>query len=296
MQQSSSLPSLSRREFLGTLVVVGSAAVLSRTAAAASAGPRWQIGCYTRPWTQHDYRVALDAIAKAGFKYAGLMTTNSKTKLVISCETTPEEAAAVSHELKQRGLKVPSIWGGRFKDVNELKRLIDNCVICGCPNLLLGGTNEKQAEAYYKIVGDCCEYAASKGVALSIKPHGGNNANGVQCRDLIRKVGHKNFGLWYDPGNVFYYSKGQLDPVDDAAAVDGLVMGMCVKDFRPPNEVMLTPGTGKVNFRKVLERLKQGGFTSGALVVECLSPGDLPHLQAEAIKARRFVESLIYRL
>jgi sugar phosphate isomerase/epimerase len=56
--------------------------------------------------------------------------------------------------------------------------------------------------------------------------------------------------------------------------------------------VALTPGTGIVNFPKVMARLKQGGFTSGPLVVECLAPGDLPHLAAEAAKARQFLTVL----
>jgi hypothetical protein len=38
--------------------------------------------------------------------------------------------------------------------------------------------------------------------------------------------------------------------------------------------------------------LKQGGFTHGPLVVECLEPGDLAHVNAEAVKARRFLETL----
>jgi sugar phosphate isomerase/epimerase len=191
-------------------------------------------------------------------------------------------------------MKVISIWDGGFPTENAdgLKRLIDNSAACGCPNLLLGGTDEKHADAYYKIVADCCDYAASKGVGLSVKPHGGNNANGAQCRKLIEKVGHKNFGLWYDPGNIFYYSDGKLDPVDDAAAVNGIVVGMAVKDFRPPKEVGLTPGTGKVDFPKVMARLKQGGFTGGPLVVECLNPGALASVNAEAVKARQFLETL----
>jgi sugar phosphate isomerase/epimerase len=272
--------SLNRRQFIGTLMTATAGLALTRSFAAE---PRWQIGCYTRPWGQFDYRVSLDAIAEAGFKYAGLMTTNSKNKLIISVTTTPEEAAAIGGEVKQRGMKVISLWGGSFKQTEELKRLIDNCVACGCPHLLLGGTNEKQADAYYKIVAECCDYAASKKVGLSVKPHGGNNAN---------KIGHKNFGLWYDPGNVFFYSGGELDPVKDAADVDGIVVGMSVKDFRPPKEVMLTPGTGKVDFPKVMARLKQGGFTGGPLVVECLELGESPHLKAEAVKAREFLEKL----
>ena len=116
---------------------------------------------------------------------------------------------------------------------------------------------------------------------------------GPQCRKTIEMVGHKNFRIWHDPGNIFYYSDGKLGPVDDAATVDGLVSGMSVKDFQPPKEVFVTPGTGKVDFPKVMARLKQGGFTGGPLIIECLAPGDLPHLLAEAKKARAFVEQLV---
>ena len=255
---------------------------------------RWQIGCYTRPWAAHDYRVALDSIAAAGFKYVGLMTAKSKDNLLISVDTTPEEAAAVGAEVKQRGLKVISLWGGQFPTDGPagLKHLIDNSAACGCPHLMLGGTSEKQQAAYYKIVADCCDYAQAKGVGLSVKPHGGSNPSGAECRKIIDRVGHKNFRIWYDPGNVFFYSDGKLDPVDDAAAVNGVVIGMSVKDFRPPKQVDLTPGTGKVDFAKVLARLKQGGFRSGPLVVECLAPGDLAHLKAEAVKARQLLEKL----
>lgn len=254
----------------------------------------WQIGCYTRPWAAHDYRVALDGIAAAGFKYVGLMSTKSKDKLIISVTTTPKEAAAVGVEVKRRGLKVISLWGGPFPTDGPagLKRLIDNSAACGCPHLMLGGTSEKLSAPYYKIVADCCDYAQAKGVGLSVKPHGGSNASGAQCRKIIDRIGHKDFRIWYDPGNVFYYSDGKLDPVDDAAAVDGVVIGMSVKDFRPPKDVELTPGSGKVNFLKVLARLRQGGFTRGPLVVECLAPGDVAHLRAEAAKARQFLVKL----
>ncbi len=41
------------------------------------------IACYTRPWAKYEYRVALDAIAEAGYKYVGLMTTKGRTQ--VSC-------------------------------------------------------------------------------------------------------------------------------------------------------------------------------------------------------------------
>ena len=260
----------------------------------------WQIGCYTRPWDKYDYRVALDAIAEAGYKYAGLMTTKGPGGLVISVATTPEEAAQVAQEVRKRGLRVASIYGGGIPvdksleaGIEGLRKLIDNCAACGAMNLLMGGVGSKQEyEPYYKAIAECCDYAASKGVGISVKPHGGLNATGPQCRKTVEFVGNKNFGIWYDPGNIFYYSDGKLSPVDDAPMVDGLVTGMCVKDYRHPKEVLVTPGTGQVDFPAVFAKLKAGGFKKGPLVVECLEPGDLPHLLAEAKKARRFVENL----
>jgi len=302
---------ITRRGFLGRSVALGTAGMLipglQAKAAEANKPSGWQVGIYTRPWAKYDYRVALDAMAEAGFKYAGLMTTKAaKGNLVISANTPLEEAQKVGEEAKQRKLVLVSTYGGGFplkKGVSDLKeaieglrRLIDNVAAAGCPSLLLGGTGSPDLqEPYYKTVAACCDYAAEKGMNITVKPHGGLNSTGPQCRKIVESVGRKNFGLWYDPGNIFYYSEGKVDPADDAATVDGLVFGMSVKDFQAPKRVDLTPGTGLVNFPKVMERLKKGGFTSGALVIECLAPGDPAATLAEAKKARQFVEQLVQK-
>ncbi len=292
---------LTRRDFLRTTTALGLASLTKPLTALAADSPAYQLGCYTRPWDQFEYRVALDGIADAGFKHAGLMTAKGKSWILITVDSTLEEVAAIAEEVKQRGLKTLSIYGGDFPvaksveaGVAGLKKLIDHCVVCACPNLLLGGTtDEKLLQPYYKVVAECCDYAASKGVGLSVKPHGGQNATGPQCRKLIEQVGHRSFRLWYDPGNICYYSDGKLDPVADSATVDGLVVGMSVKDFKLPKEVLVTPGTGQVNFREVLARLRKGGFTRGPLIVECLTRGDTPaKITAEAKQARLFLEEL----
>jgi sugar phosphate isomerase/epimerase len=287
----------SRRQF----IYAGAAVLAGGMTCAAAAGGGWRIGCYTRPWAKEDYRAALDAIAEAGFRHAGLMTTAGKSKLVVSVETTPEEAAAIGGEAKKRGLSVPSIYGGDFHagksveaGIEGLRRLIEKCVACGCPSLLLGGTGNAAAqEAYYKVVAECCAYAAEKRVEMVLKPHGGLNATGPQVGETVRKLNHPAFRVWYDPGNILFYSDGQRDPAEDAKPVAGLVTGMCVKDFAPPKEVMVTPGDGKVDFRAVLARLREGGFTGGPLVIECLKPGEGAALLAEAKRAREFVERLV---
>jgi sugar phosphate isomerase/epimerase len=303
---------LTRRSFLGRAAAAGAAAAgaglpacrAGGQAGDAAAGSPWTIGIYTRPWDQHELPVILDAIAEAGFRHAGLMTVKSKSRLVISAATTPEEAARTAEELRKRGLAVPSVYGGDIAvakglqaGIDDLRRLIDRCAAVGAKDLMMGGLGDAKLQAdYYKAVAECCGYAAEKGMGLSVKPHGGLNATGAQCRDIVRSVGKRNFGVWYDPGNILFYSDGKRDPVADAADVDGLVVGMSVKDFLPPKNVAVTPGTGRVDFPAVMKRLKQGGFAGGPLVIECLAPGDLPQLLAEAKKARRFLEDVAARL
>ena len=104
-----SFDQLSRRSFLGRTLKLGAAGLVACHAETSYAGAttavtgRWQIGCYTRPWAKYDYRVALDAIAEAGFKYAGLMTTNNKNRLLISVDTTHDEAQRVGEEVVTKG-------------------------------------------------------------------------------------------------------------------------------------------------------------------------------------------------
>jgi len=291
-----------RNVLVGAVGAVGVRAHGAAAPAARNAKPlRWQIGCYTRPWGKEDYRVALDGIAEAGYKHAGLMTTKSTNRMVISMATTPEEAGRIAEEVKKRELEVPSVYGGGIgvtrglkAGIANLRKLIDSCAVVGAKSLLMGWMgNKEHYEAYYKVIAECCDYAAAKKLEIVVKPHGGLNATGPQCRDAVKLVNHENFHVWYDAGNILFYSQGKLDPVEDAAAVDGLVTGLCVKDYLPPKNVLVAPGSGKVDFPGVLKRLIQGGFKGGPLVVETLPPGDAKATVAEAIKARTFLENLV---
>ncbi len=296
----------SRRRFLGQTALAAVGGILapslqpSHAVKDTSESP-WQIGCFTRPWDQHDYKIALDAIAEAGYKYVGLMTTATGNHLIISVETTQEQALKIGEECVQRGLKVVSVYGGDIpvaesitKGAEGLRRLIEACEAAKATNLMMGGVGDPALyDPYFQAISQCCDYAAEKGIGISMKPHGGLNSTGPECRKAVEKVGNKNFRIWYDPGNIFYYSDAKLDPIDDAPTVNGLVVGMSIKDYHHPKEVLITPGTGQVNFPRVMELLKAGGFKSGALVVECLKVGELPQLLAEAKKARAFVEGLM---
>lgn len=290
--------SISRRSFVGSLISATMAGALLNSCTGRSA---YKIGCYTRPWFDEEYRVALDGIAQAGFKYAGIMTdVNGR---VITLDTTVEQAARIGEEIKSRGMEVASLSLGSFDvsksletGISQLKRYIDNTASLGAPVVHFGGTREELMDKYIEAIGECCDYAADKGVKLSLKPHGGSNTSGKDCRRYVDRIKHKNFGLWYDPGNVYYYTDGFLDPVEDAENIDNIVFGMSIKDFKMPKDVAVTPGTGMVDFPRLLSRLRKGGFTRGPLVVEGLYRGDFNFVTAEARKAREYLEQITSNL
>src|ERR1039457_786803 len=130
---------ISRRSFLAATAKLGAAGLAASTVKsliAADTGaarkPAWQIGCYTRVFDQFNYPVALDAMAEAGFKYVGLMTTNIKQWVMIKTTTTTEEVQAMNAAARKRGLKVLSVYGdfsvtdSLEAGIRGLKQLIDD--------------------------------------------------------------------------------------------------------------------------------------------------------------------------
>ena len=287
---------LGRRTFLAR---AAAAPLMLSLAGRAAPAAGFTVGCFTRPWADLEPEGALDAIAEAGFSVAGLMSAKGGT--IVTADATPARIGAIAAHARSRGLSIASLYSGDFlvrgdpaASVARLRRIIDHAARCACPTMILGGTTRAElVDAYYDAVGQCCGAAKEAGVTLMVKPHGGTNSTGAQCRKLVERVNHPAFRLCYDPGNIFYYSDGRLDPVDDAASVDGLVVAMCVKDFQPPKTVDVTPGDGRVDFARVLARLRKGGFTSGPLIIECLARGDRAFLVNEARRARKFIEKVI---
>jgi len=261
----------------------------------------WQIGCFTRPFSEFTYAETLDAIAAAGFASVGLMAVKLPSGTVTLGDANEAQLDEIRDEAAKRKLAIsvtyyggPPVKNSLTEGIEGIRKLIRNCQQTGCAAIVLGGTADQSImAAYYEALAAVCDEAAEKKVTLVLKPHGGLNATGPQCREIISKIDHPAFRLWYDPGNILYYSEGAIDPLDDVESVAGLVTGMCVKDFVPPRDVAVNPGTGRVKFPELMKRLKAGGFRSGPLVVETLAPGDLATTTANARAAREFLEKLV---
>ena len=76
MEKRNPVKSISRRQFIGNVMLATTSAALitgcKTSLFAGGKSSRWQIGAYTRAWGKVNYRVALDGMVEAGYKFAGL--------------------------------------------------------------------------------------------------------------------------------------------------------------------------------------------------------------------------------
>ena len=53
---------------------------------------------------------------------------------------------------------------------------------------------------------DAAAYASDRKLKLVMKPHGGNSGASDDIQAVMKAVNHPNFKIWYDAGNIIYYT------------------------------------------------------------------------------------------
>ena len=264
----------------------------------------WPIGCFNRPWFDKRKATideALDGIKAAKYRFAGLLT-RSATEPLAGADASPDYLAALKKKLADRKL-ILNVAAIRNKadqpletQIKDIRRQIDNSAMLGAKFLLTFGSDKPEHYAdYYKLMKDAAAYAQEHGLKLVMKPHGGASSSSLEIMTAIREVDHPNFKIWYDPGNIIYYTN--KSPVEELKPIVEHVTGICAKDCDgPKGEVFLEFGKGKVDFAGVFKVLKSGGF-NGPLMVECCAKGETAaEISANAAKNREYLERLFDNL
>ena len=287
---------MNRRTFLQTTATgAASLASLSITSALAAEKLNWPIGCFNRPWTKWSYDEALDGIAAAGYKLTGLLT-GQKGEAFTSSAATPEYLDGLKKRIAQRGLAV-NMTAIRFKpaaaladNITDLRQQIENAARLELQFMLTFGVDKPEHyENFYRLMADAAAQSEKRGIKLVLKPHGGGSGASEEILRCIEKVAHTNFKIWYDAGNIIYYTG--KDPLAELEPIAKHVTGFCAKDCAAPKaEVMSQFGTGKVDFKAVFAKLKSVGF-NGPIMVEGVKVGaTADETTANARANREFLE------
>jgi sugar phosphate isomerase/epimerase len=291
---------VNRREFIHH-TVFGAAATtvgLSSSPSLDARAVRWPIGCFNRPWTAWSFDDALKQIKAAGYETVGLLT-RTKTEPFINADATPDYLTQLKQRIANSGLKA-NMGALRSRheipldeSKKEVRQQIDNARTLSLTYLLTFGVDKpEEYDHYFKVMSDAAAYAHERGIKLVMKPHGGASGASDEILKAIKAVGHDNFKIWYDAGNIIYYTG--KDPIEELKPIARHVTGFCAKDCAAvKSDVMIQFGTGKVDFAGVFGVLKSAGF-DGPIMVECCKVGtNAEETGANARANRTFLEDVL---
>jgi sugar phosphate isomerase/epimerase len=290
---------MNRRAFLGAAGAgVAALAALPLPRVLASEIPNWAIGCFNRAWGNWSFDDALDGIAAAGYKLTGLLSGH-RGEVFTSSAATPDYLDGLKRRIAQRALAV-NMTAIRFRteaplseNIADLRKQIENAARLELKFMLTFGVDQSaQFENFYRLMADAAAHAEKRGIQIALKPHGGASGASDEILRCIEKVGHANFRIWYDAGNIIYYTG--KDPLAELEPIARYVTGFCAKDCpEPKGEVMSQFGTGKVDFKAVFSKLKASGF-KGPIMVEGVKIGaTADETTANARANREFLEKTI---
>ena len=259
------------------------------------------LGSTTRPWDKWSFDQACESISHAGYKELSVYLNMGKVP--VTSASSPKEINAIVEVINKNGLKPQLLLGSPRLDVDiddaisDHKKLIDAAALLGIRWVMNGGTdNPAMYDKYYEIMRKTAPYAEGKGIQLLLKPHGGIGLTGKGLADSVEKVNSPAFRICYDPGNIIYYTKGELCPekdVDDVAEfVTFCIIKDCLIKADGNPDVWILPGEGLVDFPVVLGKLVKAGF-SGPLHVECLGGAEIDDINNRARKTKEWLDKIV---
>jgi sugar phosphate isomerase/epimerase len=295
---------MNRREFLQS-AAVGLSVPVALKARQEPASPkprsgmgRWPVGCFNRPWTSWSFDDALKQIKAAGYTTVGLLT-RTKEEPFIGADATTEYLARLKQRLAASGLAT-NMGALRTRhniplddSKKETRTQIDNAAGLGIAYLLSFGVDRaEEYDHFYRVMSDAAAYAQERRIRLVMKPHGGGSGAAAEILAAIKAVQHPNFKIWYDAGNIIYYTG--KDPIEELKPIAGHVTGFCAKDCgAPQGDVMIQFGTGRVDFAGVFAVLEANGF-QGPIMVECCKVGGTAEETMVNARANRiFLENIL---
>ncbi|HEY3863095.1 MAG TPA: sugar phosphate isomerase/epimerase [Verrucomicrobiae bacterium] len=304
---------MTRRTFVKT---AATAAAAMNVFDVSAAGVSWPIGCFNRPWMQKfgasvvppsvpqpanwGLDIALAGIKEAGYATMGLLTAMPEEPF-LAAESKERYLPELAKRVADAGLTASmgalriNFDASQDAIVKQVRKQIDHAQFLKVEWLLTFGFDKKaDGQKFYHAMADAADYAQERSVKLVLKPHGGGSGASEEILRCLKEVNRPNFKIWYDAGNIIYYTA--KDPVEELKPVAQYVTGFCAKDCgEKEGNVMIQFGEGKVDFLGVYRELKKAGF-SGPSYVECAGGKTLAEVTAGARANRLFLENIMTSL
>ena len=220
---------------------------------------------HTNTYHTYGFEEALEGIASAGYRYVELSAVPGWTEHV-DLDTPPADVRAT---LANYGLEAVSLSGhsdlttreGLEHGIKAVRFAADY----GIPtvNTAVGGhaSKEESEKAFLENVGELADAAERTGVVLALEIHGDIMASGEKTLPLLEKIGRDSIKVNYDTANVEFYAGEKA--VDDLPKIARHVVHVHLKETTGGKGNWDFPaiGSGVVDFGRVLEILREAGYT-----------------------------------
>jgi L-ribulose-5-phosphate 3-epimerase len=235
---------------------------------------------HTNSYHTYSLEDALRGIANAGFKNVELSAVEGWTEH-IPLGANDSQLNEVHAKLNEFGL-TPVVLSGHSDlttpaGLETGKKAATVCQKLGLTTLItaVGGHYKEgeDKEAFLRYIGDLAGYCAERGITIGLEVHGEVMASGKASLPVLEEIGQENVKLNYDTANCEFY--GGVQAVDDLPPVVSELVLVHLKDKIGGKGEWNFPavGEGHVDFAKILQVLRDGGY-SGPLSVEIEFQGE----------------------
>ena len=232
---------------------------------------------HTNTYHTYGFDESLRGIASAGYTYVELTAVPGWTEHV-DLDSSP---AGVRSKLEDHGLEAVSLSGhsdlttqeGLEHGIKAVRWAADY----GIPivNTAVGGhqSADENESAFLGNIGELADAAESAGVVVALEIHGDIMASSDVTIPLMEKIGRNSVKVNYDTANVEFYSGEKA--VDDLPKITPYLAHVHLKDTVGGKGVWNFPaiGDGSIDFGRVLEILREAGYT-GPFSVELEFTGE----------------------
>lgn len=185
----------------------------------------------------------------------------------------PDQVEATLKRLKDHGLTPLVVRGNtdlsKASCVEELAGQVATCEKMAVKYMFLSAKlNGADKEVVYERLRRAGEAAKQHGVTIALETHPELCTNGDVQLETMKAVNHPNVRVNFDTGNITFYNKG-TDAVTELKKIIDYVATVELKDHTGEFEGWNFPvlGRGKVDFRAILQILKEHGY-AGPVTIE----------------------------
>ena len=187
----------------------------------------------TMAFDGYSLEVALDELAALGVRHVEPASVDKIFQHLVEEDFCDTRAAWLRRELAARRLACLSLsvhmdlTGPDAVDRFHRRLAFARNVGARCVNSIAGPVGK--LEAFRRNIAAIADRARDLGIMIALENHGDLLDREQQVIEFIRDLNHPAVRVNYDTGNAWYYSKGQINPVEELALLAPVVAHVHVK-------------------------------------------------------------------